>query len=101
MRWPRLRRRPAERCRPVTVEVDGEQITAIVRSEQPMSDESRAYFAEIVAAAKRRYEAEHPETLDLHDENGVSRCCCRPDSRVGDCYPCSAGEHQGCPERAR
>jgi len=53
-----FRRRPAERCRPVTVEVDGEQITVPVLAEQPMSDEGRAALAEIVAAAKRKFDAE-------------------------------------------
>lgn len=51
---------PAEQdsCRPVTVVVDGEQIHTRVRGAAEMSDEGRAAFAEIVTAAKRRYEAE-------------------------------------------
>jgi hypothetical protein len=53
-----FRRRPAERCRPVTVEVNGEQITVPVLAEQPMSDEGRVALAEIVAAAKRKFDAE-------------------------------------------
>jgi hypothetical protein len=50
----------AERCRPVTVEVDGEQITVSVLAEEPMSEEGRAAFAEIVAAAKRKLDAQPP-----------------------------------------
>jgi len=55
---PSFRRRPVERCRPVTVEVDGEQITVPVLAEQPMSDEGRAALAEIVTAARRKFDAE-------------------------------------------
>ncbi|MGW1160403.1 helix-turn-helix domain-containing protein [Streptomyces sp. NPDC002519] len=44
-------------CRPV--EIDGEIIR--VRGAAEMSDESRAALAEAIAAAKRRYLAEHPE----------------------------------------
>ena len=51
---------PVDVCRPVTVEVDGEPITVRVRSEQPMSEESRAAFAEIIAAAKRMHDAQPP-----------------------------------------
>ncbi|MFF3511567.1 hypothetical protein [Streptomyces sp. NPDC002573] len=44
-------------CRPV--EIDGEIIR--VRGAAEMSEESRAALAEVIAAAKRRYLAEHPE----------------------------------------
>lgn len=59
----------AERCRPVTVEVDGEQIAMRVRGEEPMSDEARAAFAEIVAAAKRKFDSE-PRRTDLCPDCG-------------------------------
>jgi hypothetical protein len=73
---------PVDACRPVTVEVDGKQVTMRVRSEQPMSDESRAYFAEIVAAARRKFDAEAGKRCGhtkrgLHgDQDGV--CTKRP-----------------------
>lgn len=66
-----------ERCRPVTVEVDGEQITVSVLAEQPMSEEGRTALAEVVAAAKRKFDAEAGERCGhtkhgLHgDRNGV------------------------------
>lgn len=60
---------PADICRPVTVEVDGEPVTIRVRGEQPMSEESRAAFAEIIAAAKRKFEAE-PKRDDLCEACG-------------------------------
>lgn len=59
-----LANRKDERCRPVTVEVDCQQITVPVLAEEPMSDESRAYFAEIVAVAKRKFDSE-PRRTDL------------------------------------
>ncbi|MGW6455011.1 hypothetical protein ACWF94_03650 [Streptomyces sp. NPDC055078] len=46
----------ADTCRPI--EVDGETIS--VRGTGEMNEEDRTYFAEVVRAAKRRYEAEHP-----------------------------------------
>ena len=56
-----FRRRPVERCRPVTVEVDGEQVTVPVLAQEPMSDEGRAALAEIVAAARRKFDADAGE----------------------------------------
>lgn len=53
-----------EQCRPVTVEVDGEKITVSVLAEEPMSDEGRAALAEIIAAAKRKFDFE-PWRTDL------------------------------------
>jgi hypothetical protein len=47
---------PEDTCRPV--EVDGEIIS--VHGAGEMNDEDRGHFAEIVRAAKRRYESEHP-----------------------------------------
>lgn len=58
-----------ERCRPVTVEVDGEQITVSVRAEEPMDEEGRAALAAVVAAAKRKFESE-PRRTDLCSECG-------------------------------
>lgn len=55
---------PADVCRPVTVEVDGEPVTVSVRAEEPMSDEGRAALAEIIAAAKRKFDSE-PARTDL------------------------------------
>lgn len=71
-----------ERCRPVMVEVDGEQITVPVLAEEPMSDESRVHFAAVVAAARRKFDAEAGERCGhtkrgLHgDQDGV--CTKRP-----------------------
>lgn len=58
-----------ERCRPVTVEVDGEEMTVSVLAEEPMSDEGRAALAEIIAAAKRKLESQ-PARTDLCPECG-------------------------------
>lgn len=55
---------PDERCRPITVEVDGEPVTVSVLTEEPMSDEGRAALAEVVAAVKRKLESE-PRRTDL------------------------------------
>lgn len=57
------------RCRPVTVKIDGELVAVPVLAEEPMSDENRAYFAEIVAAAKRKLDSE-PRRTDLCPECG-------------------------------
>lgn len=48
----------ADACRPVTVEIEGEQITTRVRGGEEMSEEGKAAFAEIVKAVRRRMEAE-------------------------------------------
>jgi hypothetical protein len=48
---------PDDTCRPV--EVDGEIIR--VRGAREMTDKERGYLAEVIQAAKRKYEAEHPE----------------------------------------
>lgn len=53
-----------ERCRPVTVEVDGEEITVSVLAEESMSDEGRAALAEIIKAVKRKFESQ-PVRTDL------------------------------------
>lgn len=53
-----------EQCRPVTVEVDGEPVTVSVLAEEPMDDEGWAAFAEIIEAAKRKFESE-PRRTDL------------------------------------
>lgn len=58
-----------EQCRPVTVEVDGEPVTVSVLAEEPMSDEGRAALAEIIKAAKRKFESE-PARTDLCSERG-------------------------------
>lgn len=58
-----------EQCRPVTVEVDGEEITVSVLAEEPMSDEGRAALAEIIAAAKRKFDSQ-PARTDLCPECG-------------------------------
>ncbi|MET9436939.1 hypothetical protein [Streptomyces sp. NPDC006551] len=47
---------PADSCRPI--EVDGE--TVLVRGSGDWTDEDQRHLAEIVRAAKRRYETEHP-----------------------------------------
>lgn len=49
-----------DQCRPVTVEVDCETVTMRVRAEEPMSDEGRAALAEIIAAARRKFDADAP-----------------------------------------
>lgn len=59
-----------ERCRPVTVEVDGEQITVPVLAEQPMSNEGRVYFAAVIAATKRKFDAEADERCG-HTRRGL------------------------------
>lgn len=59
----------SERCRPVTVEVDGEEITVSVRAEEPMSDEGRAALAEIIKAVKRKLESQ-PRRTDLCPDCG-------------------------------
>lgn len=51
---------PVDTCRPVTVQVDGEPTTVRVRAAEDMSDDGRAALANIIAAAKRRFEAEAP-----------------------------------------
>lgn len=61
--------KPADVCRPVTVEVDGEPVTVSVLAEEAMSDEGRAAFAEIIAAAKRKFDSE-PARTDLCPECG-------------------------------
>ena len=53
-----------EQCRPVTVEVDGKELTVSVLAEEPMSDEGRAALAEIIKAVKRKFESE-PRRADL------------------------------------
>lgn len=53
-----------EQCRPVTVEIDGEEIIVSVLAEEPMSDKGRAALAQIIAAAKRKFESE-PAPTDL------------------------------------
>lgn len=58
-----------EECRPVTIEVDGEEITVSVLAEEPMSEEGRAALAAIVAAAKRKFASE-PARTDLCPECG-------------------------------
>lgn len=58
-----------ERCRPITVEVDGEEVTVSVRAEEPMSGEGRAALVEIIKAVKRKFEAE-PRRTDLCPECG-------------------------------
>lgn len=58
-----------EQCRPVTVEVDGEPVTASVLAEEAMSDEGRAALVEIIKAAKRKFESE-PRRTDLCPECG-------------------------------
>lgn len=60
---------PADVCRPVTVQVDGEPVTVSVLAEEAMSDEGRAAFAEIIAAAKRKFDSE-PARTDLCPECG-------------------------------
>jgi hypothetical protein len=47
---------PADSCRPI--EVDGENV--LVRGSGDWTEEDQRHMAEIVRAAKRRYEAEHP-----------------------------------------
>lgn len=58
-----------EQCRPVTVEVDGEEVTVSVRAEEPMSEEGRAALAEVIKAVKRKFESESRRT-DLCPECG-------------------------------
>lgn len=58
-----------ERCRPVAVEVGGEEITVSVLAEEPMSEEGRAALAEIIAAVKRKFDSE-PARTDLCPERG-------------------------------
>lgn len=58
-----------EQCRPVTVEVDGEEVTVRVRAEEPMSEEGRAALAEIIKAVKRKLESQ-PARTDLCSECG-------------------------------
>lgn len=60
---------PADVCRPVTVEVDGEEVTVSVLAEEAMSDEGRAALVEIIKAAKRKFESE-PRRTDLCSECG-------------------------------
>lgn len=55
---------PADVCRPVMVEVDGETVTVSVLAEEPMSDEGRAALAEIIKAVKRKFDSE-PRRTDL------------------------------------
>lgn len=59
----------SEQCRPVTVEVDGEEVTVRVRAEEPMSDEGRAALAEIIKAVKRKFDSE-PRRTNLCPECG-------------------------------
>ena len=58
-----------EKCRPVTVEVDGEEVTVSVLAEEPMSEEGRAALAEIIAAVQRKLASE-PVRADLCPECG-------------------------------
>lgn len=58
-----------EQCRPVTVDVDGEEMTVSVLAEEPMSDEGRAALAEIIKAVKRKFDSE-PRRTDLCSECG-------------------------------
>lgn len=58
-----------EQCRPVAVEVDGEPVTVSVLAAEPMSEQGRAALAEVIAAAKRKFEAE-PRRTDLCPECG-------------------------------
>lgn len=59
-----MTREKDERCRLVTIEIDGEPVTVSVLAEEPMSDEGRAALAEIIAAVKRKFESE-PARTDL------------------------------------
>lgn len=58
-----------EHCRPVTVEVDGEEITVSVLAEEPMGEQGRAALAEIIKAVKRKLESQ-PQRTDLCPECG-------------------------------
>jgi len=92
--WWALTGRPrpliVERCRLITIDVDGEQITMPVLAEQPMSDEGRVAFAAIVAAAKRKFEAEAGERC----EHTV------PDVRTGHNLVCTKQPHPDSPWHA-
>ena len=70
------RRKPADRCRPVTVEIDGEQVTMPVLSQEPMSEQARAAFAEVVKAVQLKMAAEPP------DPNRCERCGFLKQSRL-------------------
>lgn len=58
-------------CR--AVEVDGQTIR--VRGAGEMSEESRAALAEVIRAAKRKYEAEHPEASNPDGCSGEKGFC--------------------------
>jgi hypothetical protein len=48
---------PTDTCR--LVEVDGEQV--LVRGDGEMTEQDQAALAEVIAAARRRYAAQHPD----------------------------------------
>lgn len=75
---------PAGQCWPVTVEVNGEQVTTRVRAEQSMSDEAHEAFAQLVEATKRRMEAGLPRT-------GLCERCGFPVGTVAHRRACVAG----------
>lgn len=55
-------------CR--AIEVDGE--TVHVRGTGEMTEQERAYFAEVIRAAKRKFEAEHPEPASSPLRNQIA-----------------------------
>ncbi|MFI0718895.1 hypothetical protein [Streptomyces sp. NPDC021224] len=65
---------PIDTCR--VVEIDGEPIR--VHGAGEMTDRGRAALAEVIAAARRRYAAEHPDEAGQGDESAPStrRCSC-------------------------
>lgn len=70
---------PADACR--VVEVDGEPIR--VRSAGEMTEQDHAALAEVIAAARRKHAAEHPEAMTAADVVAY----CTPDD-VLTCIPC-------------
>jgi len=84
---------PAEDvCRPVQLEVAGEELVVAVHGREPMTELDRAHFAEVVAAAQRAVAAQHPNVGVVQELLAASRLArwCIPDGPVG-----RIGQHDG------
>lgn len=86
-----------ETCRPI--DVDG--TTVLVRGSGDWTDEDQHHMAAIVAAAKRRYEAEHPAVGQPAEAQATDRCSsCEHGFDIHDVDGrCWFTVEQGVPER--
>jgi hypothetical protein len=87
-----------ESCRPI--DVDG--TTILVRGSGDWTDEDQHHMAAIVAAAKRRYEAEHPACSCTHPQDRhLSACTECPCVGYAPTWPRTAAPAAGQPAEAQ